>query len=157
MPLFSHLRENPIKVIEHLYPGYEKADYIIYDKKVNTDFQYRIIRQYSHDGTFIFHKDLLYQVLNNLIMRTSYYKPTGYCPSIKYIVGDIHIITVYGKVDLACGRFPGEKERVWLPVKCENSLPIINDEGFKFEEEPKENITEGGSGCVSGENVNRLK
>lgn len=38
---------------------------------------------------------------------------------VRYRVGHMKIMAVYGMVDLPCGRYPGMKELVKLPVVCE--------------------------------------
>ena len=38
---------------------------------------------------------------------------------IKYTVGKISIAMVFGRVTLGGNTFPGQKERIRIPVKCE--------------------------------------
>ncbi len=39
---------------------------------------------------------------------------------IKYTIGNMRHVTVFGKVELGYGgKYPGQKERVRIPVKCE--------------------------------------
>lgn len=84
--------------------------------------QYRIRRGCAHDGTLLFSVELMRDALMPLFDRVSYYKrmgepPDGMIP--KYTIGPIKRFSVYGKVDLPAGRFPGERERVVIPVRCE--------------------------------------
>ncbi|WP_428383665.1 hypothetical protein [Nevskia ramosa] len=84
----------------------------------NVDHQYRIIRRSVHDGTLIFSHELIFNAMHNLFKQTSYYKPEpipeGMIPV--YTVGRIRIAAVYGMVDLPCGRYPGMRESVTIPV-----------------------------------------
>jgi len=38
---------------------------------------------------------------------------------MRYVVGPMLLSTVFGVVDLKCGRYPGQRERVRIPVICE--------------------------------------
>ena len=121
----KHFRLNPIETIKEFYPSFEIPNWITYDKSINKDFQYKIIRQCSHDGTRIFHYELIKKVLHNVLERSSFYKPNESTVEPTYPIyqlGDIHVLIVYGRVDLSCGNYPGEKERIWIPVKCEEGI-----------------------------------
>jgi hypothetical protein len=88
----------------------------------NLKHQYRIIRQQSHDGTQIFTCQMMEDALMNLFRRNSYYAPMGLPAEdvdIFYTVGPIRLVTVHGKVNLPAGRYPGQRERITIPVRCE--------------------------------------
>ena len=94
--------------------------HITYDPTVK--HQYRIIRQQSHDGTLMSTYNLIQNALSTLFNRSSYYVPMGVVPEdcdVIYTVGTIKIATVFGSVDLHCGRYPGQRERITIPVRCE--------------------------------------
>jgi hypothetical protein len=100
--------------------------HIIFDPKVKA--QYRIRRQCSHDGTLLFSIDLMQKAFLPLLSKDSFYKRDGFLSpeefDIKYIIGPIKVINIYGLVDLPCGRVPGQRERVVIPVRCEYE-PIL--------------------------------
>ena len=84
--------------------------------------QYRIRRASSHDGTMIFSIELMQKALTPLFDLSSYYKPMGEPPegmSQKYTIGRIKRFSVYGRVKLPVGMYPGERECVVIPVSCE--------------------------------------
>jgi len=82
--------------------------------------QFDIVRQSSHDGTLIFTKEILGRAIENLINKTAYYKKDNMegVTDVQYEIGLISLATVFGVVDLPAGRYPGEKQRVRIPVKC---------------------------------------
>ncbi len=84
--------------------------------------QYRIRRQSQHDGTLLFSIELLQKALMPLFDGRSYFKPNGPTPpgmTARYTIGRIKRMSVYGNVDLPCGNYPGERERVVIPVRCD--------------------------------------
>lgn len=82
--------------------------------------QYEIIRSASHDGTLIFEKELVGTVIENLANKSSFCKLDNLdgAVDVKYEVGYISIATVFGMVELPIGKYPGEKQRARLAVKC---------------------------------------
>lgn len=104
--------------------------HIVVDPKVK--YQYRIIRHCDHDGTLLFSHDLIVKAMENLLCRTSYYRrdpiPEGMVP--RYTIGRIRIAAVFGMVDLKCGRYPGMRESVIIPVRVEH-VPIPAPEGTR--------------------------
>ena len=97
--------------------------HITYDPAV--DYQYRIIRRQSSDGTLTHFYWLLLEALKNLFERTSYYKPMGERvrgQDVRYIIGRIRHAEVFGRVKLACSEthlYPGKRESITIPVRCE--------------------------------------
>jgi hypothetical protein len=106
--------------------GWMRASYtgpgefwIKYDPKVKP--QYRIIRQQSHDGTQFFTNELFYTAMDPLFQRTSYFTPEPPKEGMRpiYTIGVIRLVTVHGMVDVPAGRFPGQRERLVIPVRVE--------------------------------------
>jgi hypothetical protein len=84
--------------------------------------QYRIRRGAFHDGTMVFSVELLARALSTLFNESSYYIPMGEPPEgmrSEYTIGPIKQFSAYGRVKLPAGVFPGEHERVVIPVRCE--------------------------------------
>lgn len=110
----------PMKAFEIF--GMEMPKWITYNPKLSkrNDAQYDIVRQSTHDGTLIFERELIGRVIENLANKTSCLKSDEQKDIIDriYEVGDISIATVYGMVNLPCGRFQGERQRARLSVKC---------------------------------------
>ena len=82
------------------------------------------IEQCGHDGTMYFSFRMMQELLWPILNKTTCFKskaPTDWSRviDVKYTVGQIRHVTVYGKVDLRCGRYPGQRERVRMPVQCE--------------------------------------
>lgn len=112
---------NPLEIIEYLWPG-AKVNHIIFDPELRKG-DYDIIRQLGHDGTFTFYYNLLGDVLINIVNMTSC---TATPPDdwedvigIRYTVGRMKVSTVYGPINMKVGVFPGQKDRIRMPVKCE--------------------------------------
>jgi hypothetical protein len=104
------------------YFGLEMPEWITFNPKLTkrNGAQYDIIRQTTHDGTLIFEKELIGKTIENLANKSSFYKIDNQEGVIdrKYEVGYISIATVFGIVELPIGKYPGEKQRARLPVKC---------------------------------------
>jgi hypothetical protein len=84
--------------------------------------QYRIRRGSAHDGTLVFTYENIWRALEPLVTRTSYYKltePPSEPGVVRYTVGRARLAAVYGMVDLPVGRYPGQRERVTVPVRCD--------------------------------------
>jgi len=99
-----------------------KCDHITFDPAVIP--QYRIRRGSAHDGTLVFTLENIWRALKPLVTQTSFYKPEPPQDSmtVSYVVGLARIATVYGMVDLPVGRYPGQRERITVPVRCEYLL-----------------------------------
>ena len=83
--------------------------------------QYRIRRASTHDGTFLFSKELMLKALSPLFSRASYYKPMGEPPAgmvPEYTIGMIKRFSVFGDVVVPAGKIFGERECVVIPVRC---------------------------------------
>ncbi len=116
-----------------------KCKHIRYDPDVKKD--YYIIRQHRHDGTLYFTYDIIFRALLQLIRRTTFQKAKmkelfpeysadnsrflidlsdKRVKKMKYIIGNITIVRVFkDSVELPCGNYPGEIERIRIPVKCD--------------------------------------
>jgi hypothetical protein len=104
------------------YFGLEMPEWITFNPKLTkrNGAQYDIIRQTTHDGTLIFEKELIGKTIENLANKSSFCNIENQEGVIdrKYEVGYISIATVFGIVELPIGKYPGEKQRARLPVKC---------------------------------------
>jgi hypothetical protein len=81
--------------------------------------QYRIRRQTTNDSTLIFLMEMIERALLPLINCETYYLPMrlpeeGFVP--QYTVGRIKLATVFGMVDLPCGRYSGQRQRLVIHV-----------------------------------------
>lgn len=96
-------------------------EWITYDPSLVP--QYHIRRGSAHDGTALFSVELIAKAFAPLLRRESYFKPMGdFDPSRelpRYTIGPLRVAAVFGTVDIPAGRFPGQRERVSLPVRCE--------------------------------------
>lgn len=84
--------------------------------------QYRIIARHSHDGTLLFTIKLVQEQLWRMIAGVSYYKPMGEPEpdqEVHYTIGHARVARVFGMVNLPAGRYPGIRESIVIPVRCE--------------------------------------
>lgn len=120
---------NPITQIDNLFKvdGYEGKlifSHIKYDEKLNNDYDYQIIRQSSHDGTFLFTSQVVGDALNPLVRMESYCakdlteEEIKQVQSIEYTVGDVKLETEYRRVITGAGEIPGVTDTVSIPVRC---------------------------------------
>lgn len=117
MSKFERHRINPIEWMRNR--GWP-VDHITYDPKMRRG-DYSINRQSAHDGTLLFTEELIHKALVHLAMKASYHKPREAeftaAKSVQYVVGPLRLATVFGAVDLPAGRYPGQRERVRVPVR----------------------------------------
>lgn len=124
MAKWARERLNPI---EHIKSWWPEADisHIEHDPKMKSrDRDYWIIRQSGGDGTLAFTIGMLQDALIPLVNKTTFFTRTkpdwDHVVDFRYKIGDMRHVTVFGKVALRCGGvYPGLKERVRIPVKCE--------------------------------------
>ena len=95
-------------------PGAEP--FIKYDPDLKP--QYRIIRQHSHDGLLMYTRQLLSDAMGPLLDQTSFFKsePPADGMTPIYTIGKIRLVTVFGRVKFHAGEYPGQRERVTIPV-----------------------------------------
>ncbi len=98
---------------------FKDEPFIHYDPKV--DWQYQIVREIKHVGTKAFEYDFMLNALMPLLQRNSHYRaePPKENMLPVYTVGQIKMATVYGQVDLPIGRYPGERQRIRIPVRVD--------------------------------------
>lgn len=101
----------------------ERMAHITHDP--NVDYEYRIIREQSHDGTSSFTHELIAKILMLLLNKAtsavqSY--PTAPVKDIHYTIGNLRIDRNYGPVKLSFGTYPGVTEVISLPVRCKYIL-----------------------------------
>jgi len=101
---------------------------IVFDPAVIPE--YYIKRQQAHDGTLFFTLDAIEAIADLLIHSNSHFIPTApYWPDvdhINYTIGWMQLITVFGTVKLPAGTYPGQRERIILPVKCHYVLKDLD-------------------------------
>ena len=122
---FMKQRHNPIDLIKEFWPG-ASVDHITYDPDMKNG-EYDIIRQSGGDGTVMFTMEMLQKGLIGIANANSYYRLTepedwSKVKQIKYTVGPMRHVTVFGMIYLACSKdrkYPGQRERIRMPVKCE--------------------------------------
>lgn len=119
-------KESPEDWCQSLFKGLSLPKHIVFDPSVDDSFQYQIIRGHSHDGALIYTRRLVRDALVLLISSNSYYKKTepdwSKVQETRYRIGHVRIESIYGRVDLPCGNYPGVKETIWIPVCCEYVL-----------------------------------
>lgn len=118
---FTKQTHDPIELIKGWWPNAD-VSHIEYDPGMKaSDREYWRIEQSGGDGTLLFTIEMLQKALLPLINKTTSYKPTA--PDvpcdIRYTIGSMRHVTVFGIVELRCGRYPGQRERVRIPVRCE--------------------------------------
>lgn len=120
---FTRQYHNPLELIEQWGRNNVDLSHIEYDPTLKHG-QYSIIRQCGHDGTLFFTVEMMQKALLPLINKQSYWKkntPKNWDDviDIRYKIGRMKHATVFGKVKLQCGTYPGQRERIRIPVICE--------------------------------------
>jgi len=120
---------NPIKLIKTYWP---EADigHIEFDPEMGrADGEYCRIEQCGHDGTAMFTIEMLQRSLLPIVNKATHFKGTepdwSKVKDIRYKVGPICHAIIFGYLKLRCSesnKYPGQRERVRYPVKCEYIL-----------------------------------
>lgn len=111
---------NPVERISAIledngYPGGLVLEHVTYDKSLNEDYDYQIIRSSTHDGTFLFTINLIDETLTPVINKATYCKKDDVnideVKDIRYIIGDLMLKT----------EFDSNKQidTMYLPIRCE--------------------------------------
>jgi len=113
---------NPMDYLNHFWPDIDNR-HITYEPQMKgSEREYWRREQSTHDGTLWYTIELFERLLMPLMNRESYYKPTFekgmIVREIKYTIGKIRHMTLFGKVELPCGVFDGQRERLVMPVRC---------------------------------------
>lgn len=116
--------QTPIDLLLYIKSRNGIANNITYDKSVNENFEYRIIRGCGGDGCLVYAENTLNGVCNTLISSSSFYKKTEpenweEIAYIQYTIGDLKHEMAGGNVKLMAGVYPGIIEKFTLPVRCE--------------------------------------
>ncbi len=115
---------DPMELIKQYWPEAD-VSHIEYDPEMKAaDREYWRIEGCGHDGTMMFTIEMLQKCLLPIVNMTTHFVPTepsdaSKLKAINYKIGKIRHVTVFGMVELRAGRYPGQKERVRLPVVCE--------------------------------------
>ena len=124
---FKKELHNPMELIKEWWPDAD-ISHITYDSNMKSDERdYWRIEQSGSDGTVAFTIEMLQKALIPLLNKTTFSKITapedwGKVKDIKYTIGNIRHATVFGMIYLQCSKtnkYPGQRERVRIPVKCE--------------------------------------
>ena len=127
---FKKQKHNPIDLIKSWWPEADMR-HIEYDPNMKDDDRdFWMIRQSGGDGTHMFTIEMLQKALAPIVNMRSYCKDSepkdwSKVKSIKYKIGPIRHATVFGMIQLRCSsdrKYPGQRERVRMPVKCEYVL-----------------------------------
>lgn len=124
MSNFKKEYHNPLDLIKNFWPNADTS-HIEFDPKMKANERdYWRIDQSGGDGTLLFTVEMLQKCLLPIVNKTSYCKATepdwSKVKGVKYIVGKMRHVTVYGLIELKCGgKYSGLRERVRFPVKCE--------------------------------------
>ena len=97
----------------------KRPDFITVDKSLNrrNEGEYQIVRGHTHDGTLIFTKQLIGEVIENLIHKSSYHIP-NIREVVGYTVSDISLASVFGRYNINGTIMHGERQRARITVKC---------------------------------------
>lgn len=109
-------------------------DIFTYNSNVNKDRHFDLVTQFTHDGTFYFYHQGIFELLDVIFKSHEYFiqgkrletivirkiKEIGINPKknykISFKLGDIHICDVFG-ANRPKDNFWGTKTRMYLPVK----------------------------------------
>ena len=124
MSNFSRDRINPMEFIAKSWPNAD-VSHITFDPAMRaSDRDYWVLREGKHDGTMMFTWETIARAIGALVNRETYFKgkdPADWSKvrGIRYRIGMARYLRVHGMVDLPCGRYPGQVERIRIPVQCE--------------------------------------
>lgn len=125
---FKKLRHNPVELIKRYWPEADMSHIEYNPDMKGCDRDYWRIESTGHDGTLAFTEQMLQKALIPLMNKSTYYNQTpkeilDEVKDIRYIIGDMRHAVVFGEAELKCGGlYPGLKESVKIPVKCEYIL-----------------------------------
>ena len=100
-----------------------ELSYIKYDENINEKFQYKMIKELTHDGTLLFTEQGILEIFYELVNFRTCYEPlldginTSNIVSIEYTIGDLTIENK--KKVMSTKGFPMIEEIFELPVYCE--------------------------------------
>lgn len=131
---FTKQKHSPLEIIKTYWPD-SPTDHIVYRPEMkHSERQYWRIEQCSGDGCLAYTIEMFRKLLLPIINSTAYCKadePIDWenVTHITYIVGPISHATVYGRLKLrgGGGTFPGQRERVRIPVICKLIRRVKND------------------------------
>lgn len=113
---FVRHRLNPVEELKRLGWPHE---HVTFDPALSRG-RYYIRRASAHDGTLIFHVELLARTLIDVAFQGSYCTRDDVdfarLRGVRYRVGWLRNCAVIGMVDLPVGRYPGEREAMRMQV-----------------------------------------
>lgn len=134
LPPDSRFERHRIDPVAYMRKKGWPCDHITYDPKMRKG-DYSIIRGSTHDGTMVFTHELVETPLALLVNRQTFHKPREAefmaAEDVRYVVGPLRLATVFGLVKLPCSetmRYPGQRERVRIPVRMVTSGPRRGEE-----------------------------
>ena len=122
---FRKERHNPIELINNFWPN-ATTEHITFDPSLKKG-DYSINKESGGDGTMMFTIEMLQDCLINIVNMESVCLSTvpenwDDVIGMRYTVGLMKHATVFGMIKLKCSKtnkYPGQLERVRMPVKCE--------------------------------------
>lgn len=117
---FTRERDDPLEMMRAFWPDAD-LEHITYDSAMLASTRdYWRLAEGTHDGTATFTIRTLQRALLPLVnMESAARNPPADAIGVKYTVGPLRLATVFGTVELKIGRYPGQRERARIPVKCE--------------------------------------
>lgn len=97
--------------------------HVKYDKNINNDFQYKIIRGLKYDGTLLFEINKLFDMFLELLLYKTIYKEyenidLSTVADIIYYIGDVSIDSTF-PVYVEGKSYPLMESIYSIPVKCQ--------------------------------------
>lgn len=130
---FTKQKHSPLELVKTYWPD-APTDHIVYMPEMkHSDRQYWRVEQCGGDGLLVYTVEMFQKLLLPIVNQTTYckkYEPIDWenITHINYIIGPISHVTVYGRLKLRCGgTFPGQRERVRMPVICKLIRRIENE------------------------------
>ena len=118
---------DPMELIKQWWPDADVSHITYAPDMKGSERDYWRIEESGGDGTLLFTIEMLQKALLPLLNKTTCFKgsePEDWAKvkDIKYTIGKIRHATVFGMIYLKCSKshkYPGLRERVRIPVKCE--------------------------------------
>ena len=120
-PGFCRKYLNPIDLMKSHWPDACLA-HITYDPELlGKDADYSVNRQGGGDGTLMFTIEVMQKTLLPIVIMKTFCTqddPVDWdkVKRITYTIGRLMHFTAWGRIELNCGMFPGQRDRFRLPV-----------------------------------------
>lgn len=107
------------KVNDIPYSNNLRLKHITYNQSINDNYQYKMIRSITHDGTLSFQYNQILDMFSDLVNSKTIYKEYENVKDIKMVYYAIGDLTIENKYDVETDRmYPMMTQIFTLPIVC---------------------------------------